>query len=157
MRSVVVLTLILLIAAAAPTTVPAADGPDPNNPCACTFWSPNSGSGMLSSMTIVLEAETAVAADESYFLKLVDRDGKAVQYIKLTIPESGKNTITVNFEPELKASQPFMAVLFSPKKSIAMTYLQVTGMVDGEEHVYFDHGCTGITIGPGGCKYMELW
>ncbi|HES57822.1 MAG TPA: hypothetical protein ENO21_00145 [Firmicutes bacterium] len=156
MRSVIVLLLFLLIAAA-PAVAAAAEGPSPDNPCACTFWTPASGSGELHSLEITLEANTVVTDKDKYFLKLVDRDGKPVYYIRLTIPEEGKNTVALNFEPPLKASQPYMAVLFSPEKDVAMIYLRVTGDVDGEEHVYFDHGCTGITIGPGGCKYMELW
>lgn len=157
MRSVMFLSLIVLLAVAAPPCALGADGPSPDNPCSCTFWSPNSGGGELHSMQVLLESETVVTNEDKYFLKLVDRQGKAVYYIRLTIPEEGKNDIRVRFEPPLKANQPYMAVLFSPEKNIAMTYLKVTGKVDNEEHVYFDHGCTGITIGPAGCKYMELW
>jgi len=157
MRSVVDLSVILLLGAACPLFSLAADGPNPDNPCSCTFWAPTSSTAELHSMQVLLEASTTVTSEDQYFLKLVDRQGKPVYYIKLTIPEEGKNDIRITFDPPLKANQPYMAVLFSPRKSVAMKYLKVTGKVDDQEYVYFEHGCTGITIGPGGCKYMELW
>lgn len=154
MRTFTLLSLVLLLAVGVPTLAAAA--PTPENPCSCTYWTPASGSGELTSMTVTLEASTVVTADDRYFLKLVDRQGRPVYYIRLTIPEGGKNTVEVDFEPPLTANQPYMAVLFCPDKDIAMTYLKVVGKVEGQDVVYFDYGCAGVVIGPGGCKYMEL-
>lgn len=156
MRKLVSLSLILLLIAAVPPTAFGANGSNSDNPCSCTFWNPTSSTGELHAMQVLLEADTTVTSEDNYFLKLVDRQGHPVYYIKLTIPEEGKNDIRIRFEPPLKANQPYMAVLFSPTKNVKMTSLKVTGKVDDQEYVYFDHGCTGITIGPAGCKYMEL-
>jgi len=156
MRIFAFFSLVLMLALSCPPAAFSADGPAPANPCSCTYWTPTSGSGELTSMTITLEASTVVTTEDRYFLKLVDRQGKSVYYIRLTIPEGGKNEVQVTFDPPLTANQPFMGVLFCPDKDIAMTYLKVTGQVSGEEVVYFDYGCAGVVIGPGGCKYMEL-
>ena len=151
-------TLLVVVVSLAAWAAAYASGPSPDNPCSCTFWNPTSSSAEVKALVIDLVAKDAVANSDMYFLKLVDKEGDVVHYVKLSIGKDGKGKVVYKFDDDVPASRLYMAVLFRPKVDVHMLDMKVVGkLADKSESVFFDHACEGVVVGPGGCVKMELW
>jgi len=148
-------TLTLMLAAAAGLLASAALAQE-QKPCTAPFWEPYNGDALVSELTVQLTAKTVVTEDDKFFLKLLGAKDKALGYIKLTIPEDETGVVIYEFAEPIPAKAIREIELFSTELSVNMTWMQVTGELDGEEYVFFDHECPGVVIGPGGCKRMRI-
>jgi hypothetical protein len=148
-------TTTLWLAAAALMFCGAALAQEPN-PCSAPFWEPYDGDALVAGLTVSLRANTVVTEDDTFFLKLLGAKDKTLGYIKLTIPEDETGVVVYEFAEPIAAKAIREIELFSPELSVNMTWMRVTGELDGEEYVFFDHECPGVVIGPGGCKRMRV-
>ncbi len=130
--------------------------PSEEDPCSAPFWFEYTGDGLVGELTVELRAATDVVHKDNYFLKLLDKDGKAIGYIKLLAKSGEEFTTVYDFEEPISAASIRKVELFSLQKDVDMQWMRVSGKVGDETYVFFDHECPGMVIGPGGCKRMRI-